>query len=224
MANEGIKVRRNGPGKRPKVLGIAQARMTSTRLPGKIMKEVAGHPLLYFHISRLQRARLADVVVVATSDQSSDDIVAAYCRAQGFNVYRGDLDDVLKRFVDCAAELQADVVVRTTGDCPLIDPRLVDQCIEAALSATPSPDHLALDSSRFPRGLDVEVVRREALDLAARSTIDPYDREHVTPFIYHRPKQFRLQHFMGNGPSYSGRWCVDEEPDLRLVTKISTLR
>ena len=194
--------------------------MTSSRLPGKIMKQVAGHPLLYFHVSRLRRSRLADSVVVATSDQPSDDVAAAYCESQGFSVFRGDLDDVLKRFADCAAAFKADIVVRTTGDCPLIDPALVDLCIAAALAASPPPDHLVLDSASFPRGLDVEVVRREAIDIAAQNATDPYEREHVTPFIYRRPEEFRLQRFTGDDEAYGGRWCVDEAADFELVSRI----
>ena len=194
--------------------------MTSSRLPGKVMKQVAGHPLLYFHVSRLQRSRLADTVVVATSNQPSDDVAAAYCESQGFSVFRGALDDVLKRFADCAAAFQADIVVRTTGDCPLIDPALVDQCIGAALASSPPPDHLVLESARFPRGLDVEVVRREALDIAAQNSTDPYEREHVTPFIYRRPEKFRLQRFAGEEKAYDGRWCVDEDADFDFVSKI----
>ena len=208
------------PATRPKVVCIAQARMSSSRLPGKVMKEVAGHPLLFFHVSRLQRARLADEVVVATSDKANDDIVAAYCESQEYSVFRGDLNDVLKRYIDCAAAYQADLVVRTTADCPLIDPGLVDKCIEAAVVASPAPDHLVLESNHFPRGLDVEVVRRGALEIAAQSTTDAYDREHVTPFIYRHPERFRLQRHSGDGPPCSGRWCVDEEADLKLVQKI----
>ena len=176
---------------KPRVVAIAQARMTSTRLPGKVMMEVLGRPLLDYHMSRLSQAKLIDRAVLATSIEESDDCIATYCRKAGFACFRGSRDDVLERFVACAREHDADIVVRTTCDCPLIDPELVDRALAAFFDQRGEADYLAPAAGAFPRGFDLEVVPRPHLETAHEETSDPYDREHVTPFSHRRPKRSR---------------------------------
>ncbi|MGQ9371561.1 cytidylyltransferase domain-containing protein [Azospirillum sp. A39] len=209
---------------RPRVVCISQARMTSTRLPGKVLMEAAGAPLLQHHLGRLRRCRAVDAVVLATTVNASDDPVAALAGRIGVPVFRGDEADVLGRFAGAAAAHEAEVVVRVTADCPLIDPDLVDRAVGRFLDGrgeTPPVDYLAIDTTRFPRGLDAEVFTRAALDAAARESADPAEREHVTPFIYRRPDRFRLGEPLGpDGPASSQRWCVDEPADFALVARL----
>ncbi len=205
---------------KPRVVCISQARMSSSRLPGKILKPVLGQPLLYYHVSRLQQARLIDQVVVATSDDPSDDATEAYCEAAGFAVFRGPLDDVLARYTLCAAAYEAEVVVRTTGDCPLIDPVLVDACIEEFLTQDPPADHWHVGLAERLRGLDAEVFWRRLLDLADREATEPHQREHVTPFLHQQPSRFRLGAQGRSNEIAPQRWCVDEPADFELLVKM----
>lgn len=207
---------------RPRIICVSQARMTSTRLPGKVMQEVLGAPLLYYHLSRLKRSRLIDRLVVATTVNASDDVIADYCDRMGIAVFRGDEHDVLSRYegaVEAFGE-GADIVVRVTSDCPLIDPEIVDATIEAYLAGQPEVDYVAVDNSRFPRGLDAEVFRREALSEAARQASDPAEREHVTPYIYRRPTRFSCATYTIPENLGSHRWCVDEPADFELIRRM----
>lgn len=212
---------------KPRVVAISQARMTSSRLPGKVLMEAAGKPLLVHHLERLSRSPGLDAVVLATTVNATDDPLAACAEALGVPVFRGDEQDVLGRFAGAAAMAGADRVVRVTADCPLIDPELVGALIAAfheGRSQTPL-DYLSIDSTRYPRGLDAEILTRAALDEAARLAADPAEREHVTPYVYRRPDRFRL----GGGLRPSGeldgdvgghRWCVDEAADFELVRRL----
>ena len=206
----------------PRVICVSQARMTSTRLPGKVMQQVLGQPLLHYHLSRLASARLVDCLVVATTVNASDDVIAEYCAGLGIPVFRGSEHDVLARYEGAVEAFGADaeIVVRVTSDCPLIDPEIVDATIEAYLSGQPEVDYVAVDNSRFPRGLDAEVFRRSALSEAAREAVDPAEREHVTPFIYRRPDRFSFAAY--TTPEHYGtyRWCVDEPADFELIRRI----
>ncbi|HZH27275.1 MAG TPA: glycosyltransferase family protein [Azospirillaceae bacterium] len=207
-----------GSDRRP-VVSITQARMTSSRLPGKVLREVAGKPLLAWHLERVKRARRIDSLALATSDLPSDDPVEALGLAMGVKVYRGPENDVLERFRLAWEGEGAATVVRLTGDCPLIDPGLIDAVVAAYLDASEPVDHMALDMGCFPNGVNVEVVARAALDAAAREARAPGEREHVTPFIYRRPDRFRLAATNpGGDPAYAAhRWCVDEAADFALV-------
>ena len=202
----------------PRVVCISQARMTSSRLPGKVMLPVRGQPLLAWHLGRLRQARLLDVVAVATVDKPESTPILELCHALGVPVTLGPEDNVLARYHLCAAEHRAEVVVRVTSDCPLIDPALVDRAIERFLAD--GVDYLALDTTVFPRGLDVEVFSRAGLDEAfAQATTQP-EREHVTPYFYHRPERFRLAR-LGGGRGSQFRLCVDQNEDLELVRRIA---
>ena len=194
--------------------------MGSTRLPGKVLKPVLGRPLLAYHLDRLKRANSLAQIVVATTERDEDDAIVTLCGELGVPVFRGPEQDVLARYAGCAAAFDAAVVVRVTSDCPLIEPALVDEAVGAYLEAEEPPDWLGLDRACYPRGLDVEVVSRGALDRAAAEATDPAEREHVTLYLYRRPDQFACRTY-GDGtarPHY--RWCVDEAADLDLITRL----
>lgn len=208
-----------------RVVGISQARMTSTRLPGKILLPAAGKPLLAHHLERLRRCRTLDAVVLATTVNATDDPVARLGEELGIPVFRGSEQDVLARFAGAAALGAADTVVRVTSDCPLIDPALVDALVAGFLEDG-TADYRSIDVGRFPRGLDAEVFRRSLLDEAAAMATDPAEREHVTPYIYRRPDRFRLADPLippegqPDGSLPPQRWCVDEPADYELVRRI----
>ncbi len=194
--------------------------MGSTRLPGKVLKPVLGRPLLAYHLDRLKRSNLLAQIVVATTERDEDGAIVALCGELEVPVFRGPEQDVLARYAGCAAAFDADVVVRVTSDCPLIEPALVDEAVSVFLEAEEPLDWLGLDRACYPRGLDVEVVSRAALERAAAEATDPAEREHVTLHIYRRPDQFACRTH-GDGiarPNY--RWCVDEAADLDLITRL----
>lgn len=202
------------------VVCITQARMGSSRLPGKIMLPAAGRPLLYWHLSRLARAQQIDQLVIATTTEPQDDAVAAYGASLGIAVFRGSENDVLSRYAGAARSFGAMTVVRVTSDCPLIDPELVDRAIAAYARQRPGLDYLSIDVADLPRGLDAEVFSRLALEAAQCEAADPYEREHATPFIYRRPERFRCAK-LTLGEGLGGlRWCVDEQGDYELVRRI----
>ena len=202
-------------------LAILQARMSSSRLPGKVLSPLFGEPMIFRQIERLARARRIDRLVVATSTDGSDDALAEACAARGVAVFRGSLDDVLDRFAG-ALDLfpEAKTVIRVTADCPLADWTVVDEVI-AHLEATGADYASNTPAERtYPHGLDVEVMRREALLDAWRDGRDPYEREHVTPYIYRRPETYRLQ-FVSRTPSLAHlRWTVDYPADLEFVRDV----
>jgi spore coat polysaccharide biosynthesis protein SpsF (cytidylyltransferase family)/aryl-alcohol dehydrogenase-like predicted oxidoreductase len=167
-----------------KVVLIVQARMGSSRLPGKVLMPAAGAPMLAHQIDRLRKVRGADEIVVATSLEQGDSAIEAFCQTYGIKAVRGSESDVLSRFSAAAAASDADVIVRLTGDCPVIDPAIVDRAIESYFASQAARTYVSdtIDRS-YPRGMDVEVFSRSLLDEADRCAVTRYDREHVTPFI-----------------------------------------
>lgn len=202
-----------------KVLGILQARFTSSRLPGKVLKPILGRPMLALQLERLKRARRLGGLVVATSVEASDDPLAALCAAEGVEVSRGSLDDVLDRFYRAAEPRAPELVVRLTGDCPLADPALVDRVVDELLASGADYASNSVQPT-FPDGLDVEAFRFEALARAWREAKLPSEREHVTPFIHKRPEAFRVVHVKGEPDLSALRWTVDEPADFELVTRV----
>lgn len=201
------------------VLAVLQARMSSTRLPGKVMRPILGEPMIARQIERLRRARRLDRIVIATSDQPDDDVLAEEGARLGIPVFRGALADVLDRFHGAiAAQGERDQVVRLTADCPLADPALIDACVARQLESGADCTHVGPGWS-FPRGLDVEVVRVAALEAAWAESADPYEREHVTPFIYRRPERFRIE-AVTRSPPLRYRWTVDTPEDFAFVTAV----
>jgi spore coat polysaccharide biosynthesis protein SpsF len=202
------------------ILAVLQARMSSTRLPGKVMADLMGAPMILRQIERLRRARRLDRIVVATSTDASDDGLAAMLALHDVAVHRGALDDVLARFAGALQAHPAEVLVRLTADCPLADPQVVDATIgllvERGLDyAANTPAHRT-----YPRGLDVEVMRAEGLLRAAREANDPYEREHVTPFLYRHPELFAQDFISQEADEGEVRWTVDRPDDLEFVREV----
>ncbi|MDP2261279.1 MAG: glycosyltransferase family protein [Caulobacter sp.] len=203
------------------VLAILQARMSSTRLPGKVMADVAGAPMILRQIERLKRAPSLQQIVVATSEQSSDDVLAQAMETSGVPVFRGSLDDVLGRFIGAIDAFgPAGVAMRLTADCPLADPDVIEDTL--ALREATGADYAANAGERrtFPKGLDVEVFKVAALRIAAAETDAPYDREHVTPFLYRRPERFALAFHHQAVDEGEVRWTVDRPDDLVFVRAV----
>lgn len=202
------------------ILGIIQARMSSSRLPGKVLADVAGVPMLGRQVERLRRSRRLDELVLATSDQAGDDALADYAARLDLTVVRGPLEDVLGRFVLALdAYPEAASLVRMTADCPLTDWRVLDALID--LYRATGADYANNTATRtFPHGLDVEVMKASVLRTAAREATSAYDREHVTPFIYNSEGRFRTQ-VLTRDPSLAHlRWTVDHPADLDFVRHV----
>jgi spore coat polysaccharide biosynthesis protein SpsF len=195
--------------------------MTSTRLPGKVMARVRGVTLLERLLNRLSWVRTPHRTIVATTANRTDDVIVAEAARLGVTAYRGSEDDVLSRFAEAAREHGGEVIVRVTSDCPLMDPAIADEVVRAFFTA-PKVDYASNTVGRrtFPRGLDVEVFSRQALDTADRDAHDPTDREHVTPFIYRNPDRFSLRSVAQAEDHSAHRWTVDTVEDLRLVIAI----
>jgi spore coat polysaccharide biosynthesis protein SpsF len=208
-----------------KIVCIIQARMASSRLPGKVLEDLGHLPVMGWMILRAQRAKLIDEVVIATTTDPSDDPVAEYCQAQGVAFTRGSMPDVLDRYYQAAKQHQADIIVRLTADCPFIDPAMLDDNITTFLEADPPLDfaanRLPLDRT-VPIGLDTEICTFQALKTAWKETTDKHHREHVMPYFYENPERFNILHIL-HEPDYGHlRWTVDTPEDLELLRRIVT--
>jgi len=196
--------------------------MGSTRLPGKVLADVAGAPMLARVVHRLRRARRLDAVAVATSTLPADDLIAGFCVGAGLRCHRGSEADVLDRFLRAADAERAGTIVRVTADCPLVEPEIVDRVVQRLLEADGGLDYVSntLAPRTFPRGLDVEAFTAATLARAARDAKAPDEREHVTPHIYRNPGRFRIEQIR-NPQDLSGlRWTVDEPADLEFVRTV----
>jgi spore coat polysaccharide biosynthesis protein SpsF len=203
------------------IIAIIQARMGSSRLPGKVLAEIHGKPMIAWVVERARISRLLDAVVVATTVDASDDAVVAVCEARGYTYIRGRAADVLNRYVQAADMLSADIVVRLTGDCPLIDPGVIDTTIQAFLDSDPPAVYGSNRIVRtFPIGLDVEVMNFDALEMANREAKEPYHREHVTPYFYEDADRFPIVSVCADKDYGNYRWTVDTTEDLRFVREI----
>lgn len=202
-------------------IAIVQARMGSTRLPGKVLADLCGAPLLQRQLERVRRATSLDRVVVATSTDETDLPIAELCESLDVPCFRGDLNDVLARFLGAISEFNPEVVVRITADCPLISPSVIDSIVHSFFES--DCDYLSntLDPT-FPDGVDVEVVRVRALRALARLDTDIHEREHVTLGIYRRPEQFVVRNFTGDPDLSNLRWTVDSPEDLEFVRWVYT--
>lgn len=202
-----------------KTLIIVQARMTSTRLPGKVLLPLAGEPMLTRLIERLRRVRRADGIVVATTTNATDDPIAALCAQLGVPCHRGSEHDVLSRYADAARLHGADVVVRITSDCPLIDPALIDQTIAAYDEG--GGDYVSnMLPPTWPYGMAVEVFSAAALAQAHAEATQAAEREHVTPFLYWHPERYRLRSVASPVDLSHHRWTVDTPEDYALVSRL----
>lgn len=206
-----------------RVVAAIQVRMGSSRLPGKMMRQILGKPLLGHLLDRAERSRRLDGLVVAASDRPENDVIEAYCRGRGVACFRGSEDDVLGRMLGALTREGAEVGVEVFGDGPLIDPALVDEMIETFLQDPDRPDFLGNDlKTTYPPGMEVEVFRVEALADAAGRTDDSRLREHGTLFIRQHPELYRLRNM--EAPADLARPDltieVDTEEDLRVVSAV----
>ena len=208
-----------------KTVIIVQARLDSTRLPGKVLRPVLGRPLLAYQVERLKRVTLADDVVIATTTNSSDNPIVRLCESQRISVFRGSEKNVLERHYAAAKAFGADVVVRVSGDCPLMDPLVVDRVIRYFLDHRDRFDFVSNcpgydEPSTYPRGMDVEVFSFRCLEEAHREAREPLDREHVTRFIRRHGHRFGLDHLSYHRDEGRLRLTVDTEEDFELVRKV----
>ncbi len=201
------------------LVAVLQARFSSTRLPGKVLNPLLGEPMLGRQLERIKRAACIDHLVIATSTEASDDAIAALCDAMGVTCYRGSLDDVLDRMYRAAAETAADSFMRLTGDCPLVDPRVLDELARFFRNGGYDYASNTIEPT-YPDGLDAEVMRLQCLEVAWREAELPSEREHVTPFIYNRPERFRLGSFKRDPDLSALRWTVDESADFEFVNAV----
>ncbi len=201
-----------------KIVAVVQARMGSTRLPNKVMKQINGVPMIELLLKRLARSKEIDQIVVATSVDAKNDPLAAHVRGLGFDCEQGSENDVLDRYVQAARAHRADVIVRITGDCPLVDPDLVDECVRRF--KVQDVDYFSnVSPPTYPDGLDIEVVTLAALERAMLETNKSYDHEHVTPYV--REAGRFSSNSMENDEDLSGmRWTVDEQADFDVVRRV----
>ena len=203
-----------------RTVGIIQARMGSTRLPGKVLMPICGSSMLLWTVNRTRRARTLDEVIVATTELPADDAIVAECARGGVPVFRGSEDDVLDRYKAAAEAFDADPVARITSDCPFIDPDVIDLVVQAFRVSGADYASNALERG-YPRGLDVEVFSRAALDEAWRSAERPHERVHVTPHIHQNPKRFALESVKCEEDHSHLRWTVDTAEDLATIRGIA---
>ena len=211
------------PAMNPKVLAIVQARTASARFPGKVLADIEGEPMLVREVERAMRAEWVHELVVATTRKSEDDRIAELCRERGIAYYRGSSLDVLDRCYQAAKLHQAEIIVRLTGDCPLIDPGLIDQTISAFMAADPPVDFAANrlpHEKTFPVGTDTEVCTFPALKQTWVEATKPHHREHVMPYLYEMPGRFRTLIIRSDRDYSRYRWTVDTEQDLELVRQV----
>jgi len=204
-----------------RIVATVQARMRSERLPNKVLLPILDRPNLVLMVERLQRVPSVDAIVIATTDHESCDPIEALANDLGVGCFRGSEDDVLDRVLRASREADADLIVETTGDCPLIDPPTVEKVIQAFRGA--DVDYCSNILRRtYPRGLDTQVFPLSVLEEVARRTDDPADHEHVSLYIYEKPGRFRLLNVeSGYGPEVADlRLTVDTPDDLTLVRTI----
>lgn len=202
-----------------RTVAIVQARMGSTRLPGKVLMDIGGETALSRVVRRLSRAKLITEVIIATTESPADDAIVAQAKQLGVRCFRGSEQDVLARYLGAAEEFEAEVIVRVTSDCPLIDPGVADQVLQDFFSARVDFAYNDVEQS-FPRGLDVEALSREALRRAAKLAERQYEREHVTPVFYDRTDLFKMAIVHAEKDFSRYRWTLDTPDDLQLIREI----
>ncbi|MFN7910579.1 MAG: cytidylyltransferase domain-containing protein [Bacteroidota bacterium] len=207
------------------VIAITQARMSSTRLPGKVLKTINGKELVKIHFERVSKSKLISKHILATSNKSTDDALAIFAQRNGIEFFRGDENDVLKRYIDCLANLSdVDYIVRLTADCPLIDAEVVDECIKLIMDNKLDYVSNCIEPT-FPDGIDVEVFTYNSLVRAHKASTLNSDREHVTPFIWRNSNikgrsLFRAITLKNNVDYSKVRLTVDEPQDFDLVKNL----
>jgi spore coat polysaccharide biosynthesis protein SpsF len=202
-----------------KIVTIIQARMGSTRLPGKVLQDLGGQTVLARVVNRIRRSRSAGEVVIATTTHRGDDVIADECRRLSAECFRGQELDVLDRYYQCARAYEADAVVRICSDCPMIEPEITDKVIDAFLEHR--PDYASNTVAKtYPRGLDTEILTIAALSRAWRNAKQHYERVHVTPYVYQNPGEFQVLPVVGERDYGSLRWTLDTEDDLQFIRAV----
>lgn len=207
-----------------RTVAIIQARVGSTRLPNKVMEIISGKTVLSHVISRVKACALLDVIVIATTILPADDVIVTEAEKCGVKWFRGSEDDVLSRYYFAAQKYNAELVVRITSDCPLFDPHLLTEMLEhfnAETSKGKRVDYLSNTLIRtYPRGLDAEVFTFGTIEKAHLNATKPYEREHVTPYIYQHPEMFSI-HTKTSEKNFSNyRWTLDTYDDLKFIEEI----
>lgn len=201
------------------ILAILQARVSSTRLPGKVLKLLLNKPMLVRQIERIKRSKLIDMLVIATSVDPLDDLIELLCNENNMLCFRGSLSNVLDRFYQAALVYKPDHIIRLTGDCPLIDPIVIDYVVQFYLKGNFDYASNTVKPS-FPDGLDVEIFSYQSLKKSWYEAELPSEKEHVTSYILAHSKLFKIGNFSNAIDLSKYRWTVDEKEDFELVTKI----
>lgn len=200
---------------------IVQARMGSKRLPGKVLKPVLQKPLIAYLLERLKRCLQVDKIVLATSVDSQNHLLEPICKQFDIPIYYGSEEDVLGRYEEVSNKVGADIIIRISGDCPLIDPAIIDKVINYYLDHCNTFDYVSNTLQRtYARGMDVEVFSAKALHETAIEAKRPFEREHVTPYIYQHPEKFKLGSIEDTQNKSDLRLTVDTHDDLLLIEKI----
>lgn len=204
------------------IIAIVQARMGSTRLPGKVMMNLIGKPMLVHELSRIARSKWVSSLVVATTTSHSDDCIVDMCKEHDCQFFRGSEPDVLDRYYQCAKQFGADSVIRLTADCPLIEPTIIDRVVEEFIHKSPYVDYVSniIPQRTFPQGLDTEVMSFSALERSWIEDKNPALREHVTQYILRNPDKFKVAGVMNDRDVSNLRWTVDTKEDFQLVNEI----
>lgn len=208
---------------RGRVACVVQARMTSARLPGKVLALIGGQPALQLQIDRLRRTRELDALAVATSNYESDDPIVDLCNDMHIAVVRGPLIDVLERYRLAGETLDAEGIVRITADCPFIDPTIVDRVVARWRAGSEDFVGNCVEPRTYPVGMDTEVISWEALRVSADEATDPYDREHVTPFVRARPERFPAARVDLEPPYGNVHLTLDTPEDLVVLRNVAAL-
>lgn len=202
-----------------KTIAIIQARMSSKRFPGKVVSELCGSPLIVFMANRVSQCATLDGMIVATSVQECDNVLAHILESYNLALFRGPLDDVLSRFVQLQRVVSADVIVRLTGDCPFADPRVIDELVQ--LRQECDADYASNVSPRtYPTGFDCEIFTREALHAADQSDADPHSREHVTPWMRRQDSGLKWANLALKEDYSDFRLTVDYPEDLEVAHRV----
>lgn len=206
-----------------KVVAIIQARMGSTRLPGKVMLKLHEKTILEHVITRVKQSKLVDEIIIATTVNRLDDSIIEETKKINIKSFRGSEDDVLSRYYYAAKENDADIVIRITSDCPLIDPKVIDEMVEKYLNMTKDNplDYLSNTIERtYPRGLDAEVFSFKVLEKVFNEATKQTEKEHVTPYIYLNLDKFKIFHYLNNEDYSEHRWTLDTLEDFELITEV----
>lgn len=198
------------------IIAITQARMSSSRLPGKVLKPILGHPMIWHQLQRTLQAQQINKSIVATSNDSSDDVLADYLLSINQPVYRGSLNNVLSRYYECAKKYKAKHILRLTADCPMTDPSIIDELITQHLKQGNDYTH----TEYFPLGISVELCTFEVLEAAYLEANKQSQREHVTLFIYQQPKRFKIGALRYKEDLSRLRWTVDYPEDFAFATQV----